>query len=367
MRQRVAEAFPPGEFIREEMEERGWSQLDLASILGRDTRVVNEILTGKRAITTETAQGLAEAFGTDAQLWMNLQTSYDLWRSHNRDEAVSRRAKLFSLAPIRDLVKRGWIEQSESIDVLEKRVCDFLSLKSVDDDLRFSFAAKTSLSTTTSAQIAWLYRASQLARSTDADLFSEKRLTACIAELRRLMGDAEEARHIPKVLAAAGIRFVVVEPLPRTRIDGACFWLDPNSPVIALSLRFDRIDSFWHALGHELGHVSRRDAASLDVDLDEEQKEEAEIEANLFAADLLIPDRQLDGFIARVSPLYSHVKIQGFAARMGVHPGIVVGQLQHRKEINYSHSRRFLAPIRKHIVQSGALTDGWGNILPSDI
>ncbi len=81
----AAEVFPPGEFIKEELEARGWTQTDLAEILGRPFQLVNEILAGKRAISPETAQGLGEAFGTGAQVWMNLENTYSkivtAWRS----------------------------------------------------------------------------------------------------------------------------------------------------------------------------------------------------------------------------------------------------------------------------------------------
>jgi len=73
-----AEVFPPGEFVKDELEARGWSQADLAEILGRSARLVSEIISGKRAVTAETARGLAEAFGTDAQTWLNLESAYSL-------------------------------------------------------------------------------------------------------------------------------------------------------------------------------------------------------------------------------------------------------------------------------------------------
>lgn len=53
---RSAQVFPPGELIREEIEERGWTQADLATVLARPAKVVNEIINGKRAITPNTAQ-----------------------------------------------------------------------------------------------------------------------------------------------------------------------------------------------------------------------------------------------------------------------------------------------------------------------
>lgn len=73
-----AEVLPPGEFLKEEMDERGWTQQDLADILGRPHRLVNELIAGKRAITPETATGLAEGFGTSAAYWINLESAYQL-------------------------------------------------------------------------------------------------------------------------------------------------------------------------------------------------------------------------------------------------------------------------------------------------
>jgi HTH-type transcriptional regulator / antitoxin HigA len=90
-------------------------------------------------------------------------------------------------------------------------------------------------------------------------------------------------------------------------------------------------------------------------------KPEAESKADEFASTFSIPRSELDGFIARVRPLFSKTRIQAFAAKLNVHPGLVVGQLQYRKMIPYSHSREMLARIR-HVLTEVALTDGFGNI-----
>ncbi len=363
----IAEAFPPGDFIREEMEARGWSQLDLAEILDLQPTSLNQILSGKRKIAPEVAVKLGDAFGTSADLWMNLQTTYDLWKSQNRDADVSRRAKLYSLAPVREMVKRAWIERTANIDVLEKLVCDFLCIKSLEETPQFAHAARTSLAQRTTAQMAWLFRAKQLAKTIKVPAYSDSKLNSAVEQLRKLAQDPEETRHVPRVLADCGIRFVVIEPLPNTRIDGACFWIQDKHPVIVLSLRFDRIDSFWHVLGHEMGHVKHRDV-SLDIEIGREEasSDAKEKRADAFAESMLIEKRKTDRFIERVGPLYSHLQILGFAATNAVHPGIVVGQLHHRRELAYSHGRKFLAPIRKYVV-GAALTDGWGGMLPSEI
>lgn len=72
------EAFPPGEFLLEELEARRWTQTEFAEMIGRPYRLVNEIVLGKRAVTPETAHDFASALGTSAQLWMNLESAWQL-------------------------------------------------------------------------------------------------------------------------------------------------------------------------------------------------------------------------------------------------------------------------------------------------
>lgn len=366
-----AEVFPPGEFIREEIEARGWTQAELAEILGRPPRLVSELIAGKRAITAETAKGLGEAFGTGAQFWMNLESAYQLFKIEpsGREGVVTRRAKLYEKAPVKEMIRRRWIEPSESIEVLEKRVEDFMSVPLIPHAARKS----TSYLDVSPAQHAWLVRARQLAGATGAATFSPSNIEGLLSELRQLLVSAEEVRHVPRLLANAGIRFVIVEPLPQIRVDGACLWLDRSSPAIALSLRFDRIDWWWFTLMHELAHVKHKDGQDtvlLDVDLlgegsqkTKQRKPDFERKADEFAASFLVPPDKLQSFIARVKPLYSKQRIRAFAAQNQVHPGIVVGQLHHAGAISYAHSRDLLEKVRGTLTES-TLTDGWGSMLP---
>ena len=116
----VAEVFAPGEFLRDELEARGWTQGELAEIMGRPTKLVNELIAGKKAITPETAIQLSAALGTSPDLWMNLESQYQLSKVRVPDDAVARRAALYSKLPVREMLKRGWVISSESIDVLEQ-------------------------------------------------------------------------------------------------------------------------------------------------------------------------------------------------------------------------------------------------------
>lgn len=368
-----AEVFPPGEFIKEELDARGWTQADLAQILGRSPVQVNLIIQGKQTVTPETAKQLAEAFGTSAQFWLNLEGAYRLSLTKPDENPVARRANLFELFPVREMIGRGWIEQSGNIEVLEKRFCDFFEIPSLNEVPQLAHAArKSTVGDVTASQLAWLFRAKQLSHAVLVEKFSDESLGRCLERLKLLRVNREDIRQVPQVLAEAGIRLVIVELLPNTRIDGVCFWLDKESPVIALSLRYDRIDWFWHTVMHELGHIKKRDglkAPVIDTDLVGEQaqaskdKPESERKADDFACNFLVEKTELKKFIARVRPLYSKTKIVLFANRIKVHPGIVVGQLQHLKEISYAHNREMLSKVRNVIIPS-VLTDGWGNIPP---
>ena len=87
------EMHAPGEFLREELDERNWTQADLARIIGRPVQVVNLIVSGKKAITAQTALQLAAALGTSAEVWLNLQTAYDLSTARVPEGEIRRRAR----------------------------------------------------------------------------------------------------------------------------------------------------------------------------------------------------------------------------------------------------------------------------------
>jgi HTH-type transcriptional regulator/antitoxin HigA len=365
----IAEAFPPGDFIREELEARGWLQADLAEILGIQPSVVSALVQGKKAVTPEIAKALAAAFGTSAQLWMNLESTYRLFVTDINDDRIARLARLYANAPVKSLVKRGWVEASDSIEVFEERICEFFETTSIDaltDDFAHAARKSTDYSVTTREQAAWLCQARRLALSMSvSNGFTPARLSNAVTRLQRLLGSEQEVRHVPRVLSEAGIRLLIVEHLPTTRIDGATFWLNAKSPVVVLSMRFDRLDWFWQSLMHELCHVQRKDGldeAAVDSDMmEDDAKPKSEKEIDSRAADLLINREDLADFVARVAPLFSKKRIWGFAARLKIHPAIVVGQLQHGDHIPYSHSREMLVKVR-HIVIQSALTDGWGHM-----
>jgi HTH-type transcriptional regulator / antitoxin HigA len=369
-----AEVFPPGEFLADELDARGWTQLEFAEIIRRPPKVVNEIIAGKKAITPETARELAAAFGTSPHYWMNLQTAYDLWRTapSAHSEIIGRDAWLRERFPVREMIKRGWVRDSENFEVLEKHVFDFYGIANQNDEPQLLHAARRNYrEDMTNLQEAWLFRVKNIAKALHIPKYSEKTLRDALPSLERLMLEPEEIRHVPGILAECGARFVIVEPIPNSKIDGACFWInDGASPVIGLTLKGDFIDRFWFNLRHEIEHVLRGDGKTRVVIDDFEggsltSEDEAEKKANDAAANFCVPKRAMDDFILRHDPLYSTTNFIGFSRIIKRHPGIVAGQLQHRigrPEL----FKKFQPRVREIIIQS-ALTDGYGHEVATEL
>jgi addiction module HigA family antidote len=103
--EQVAEAFPAGEYLRDELRARGWTQGKFAEVLGRSAQFVSEVICGKKEITRESAAQIGAALGTSAKFWLNLQDSYLLQRqqqdpgSQKRLDGVKARADRMASPP----------------------------------------------------------------------------------------------------------------------------------------------------------------------------------------------------------------------------------------------------------------------------
>jgi HTH-type transcriptional regulator/antitoxin HigA len=367
-----AEVFPPGEFLRDELEARGWTQTEFAEIIGRPPRLINEIIAAKRSITPETAQDFAAALGTSAQFWMNLETAYQLSKARPAAETIFRRARIHEKFPIREMMKRGWLDDSPNIDVLETRVLAFFNLTSIDEDFHLPHAAKRNYATELSpVQLAWLFRVRQIAQAISVPRYSERTLRKALPRLRDLLSAPEESRHVPRILMECGVRFIIVEALPRGKIDGVCFWLDSNNPVIGMSMQHDRIDNFWFVLRHEIEHTLQKHGGEgwkIDTELEGEQAgssqslPEEERIANTAAGNFCVPTEKLDSFIKRKHPFYYEKDVIAFARLLRIHPGLVVGQMRNRLD-RYDYLTKHLVKIRSYVLP-GAIADGWGQTVP---
>lgn len=363
----------PGQLLRKLLEEREWTQQVLATVLDLQQPAVNQLLADRRPITAELAVKLERVFAeASAEEFLKLQAAFDLSRARYTetvDPGLAERASLFAAVPVADLIKRHWLKARDmkNLTAVEAEVRAFL-------ESRFPHAAKKTdqASPPNLAQIAWLHRARAIA---EGQLVARRYTPATgrevVQKLYLLLASVEEVRHVPRLLNEAGIRFVIVETIPKAKIDGAAFWLDAQAPVIALSLRFDRLDNFWFVLRHELEHISRgdgREAPMLDSDLELGAEDgvlpEAEVRANAAASDFCVPSSELENFILRKQPVFSNRDILGFAARLKIHPSLVAGQLRFRLK-KWDHFRTHDTKIRSKVTP-GAAVDGWGDVASID-
>jgi HTH-type transcriptional regulator/antitoxin HigA len=361
----------PGTIVRECMEAKGWTQSDLAFALGTAAAAVNQILSDKRAISNNMARALGEALNQPGEMFARAQAEWDILHADRPDPGISARARILARYPLREMIRRGWIDPEHREGSLEQQVCAFFGVSSLDDVPHLEHAAKkTHYTDIPPSQLAWLFRVRQIALEMHPPAYSTGKLREAIEALRGMRDDADGLRHVPGLLGDAGVRFVVVEGLPGSEIDGVCFWLGQNAPVIGMSLRFDRIDNFWFVLRHECAHVLHehgRAEAILDVDVEETATAPANSEeriANSEAADFCIPSEQMRSFYLRKKPFFSETDVLAFSKRMKVHPGIAVGQLQ-RMANRYDLLRKHLVRVRPTLAAS-MMMDGWGDVVPVD-
>ena len=339
------------------------------------------VIAGKRPLDAQLALTLSEVFDVSPDALLSLQKSYELAKARIvaiPDPSRFVRAQLYGNLPVVEMIKRGWLE-AEDIRVtaqVESSLVKFFGVESVDEiEILPHAVKKTKISVNvTAAQLAWIYRVKQIAAEMLVAPYSPRKVRGSVSKLRDLLVSPEAAGKVPRILTESGIRFVIVEALSSSKIDGVCFWLDDFSPVIGLTLRFDRIDNFWFVLRHELEHVIQRhgrSAAMFDAELEGDRAgtgddiAEEERVANDAASSFCVPREKLDRFIARKSPFLTERDILGFSRTVGVHPGLVAGQLQHRTK-RYDRFRKHLAKVRA-IVRPNAFVDGWGDVAPVDL
>ena len=355
----------PGWHVARELEARGWSQRDLAAVLGRPAQAVNEIVNGTKQVTAETAVQLSQAFtGTSPEFWANLESTYRvrLAKRGARNSDVDQRSRIYQAAPVSELLRRGWLPDAGGTDELETAVCRFLGVSHLGDEpavAAMSLRHTDSRAPEPRAKIAWARRVQLLAEPQTLPMFASRRFGAWVPTLFDLAREASGVAQVPKLLNDKGVHFVFVPHLQGTYLDGAA--ITPGArPIVALTLRYDRIDNFWFTLGHELAHLALGHPGVLD---DPPDRRPAARDPNETAADSVARDWLLDpsvyaAFRRETAPRPSRRQIEAFADRVGRHPSIVVGRLQHDQVITFAQHRWAHDTVRHHL-------SAWNDRIPA--
>ena len=189
------------------------------------------------------------------------------------------------------------------------------------------------------ALAAWLRIGEISVEGNDLPPFDRNKFRESLKAIRDLTVIDDPAIWLPRLealCAAAGVALAIEREITGARINGAVRWLPSERPLIQLSLRHRWADIFWFTLLHEVAHVllhDRRRFTIVDGVGRANPDNAMETEADEFAGRTLLP-RTFDDRLATVR---SQAEAIAIAREAGVHPGIVVGRLQHDQRIPYSH------------------------------
>ncbi|MDA3902874.1 MAG: ImmA/IrrE family metallo-endopeptidase, partial [Desulfuromusa sp.] len=184
----------------------------------------------------------------------------------------------------------------------------------------------------------WLRMGEQHADKLDGPKYDRSRFTEALEEIRKLtiLPPEEFEPKLRNHFSKAGVAFVLVPAIPRAHVSGVARWLSPNRPLIQLSLYGKTNDKFWFSLFHEAAHILLHAKDKNSVYLDDPNKAQIytpeEHEANEWAANFLIPSENNSHLLS----IRSKAEVRSLAAKIGIHPGIIVGRLQHDELIEPS-------------------------------
>lgn len=327
-------AVPPGDTLREVLEERGISQADLAVRIDLTEKTISQIINGVAPLSCETAEKLEMALGIPARFWNTRELHFR--EASLRLKGEKRHAEASDWLkgiPVAALVEQGFVEESSSVAATAKSVLSFFGVSSVEAWNNAwltpccQFRGHGVQKRKPGHVAAWLRMGELLAERTACQPFDAKRFRDSLLEIRRLTRApaSEWKKGLQHLCAAAGVAAILVKEIPGASVSGVAKWVTKDKALIQLSLKYKTDDQFWFTFFHEAGHICLHGKKQVFVEDGIEHDDEFEREANGFARDILIPSR----FSSRLPFLKSKAAIRAFAQSIGVSPGIVVGRLQH--------------------------------------
>lgn len=336
-------ASPPGDTITDLLDERNWTQQQLADRLGYSLKHVNQLIKGKVPLTEDAAIRLHNVLGASVGFWLTREAQYrERAAAH---EAAQRHAEMLPWLdrfPLRDLMAAGVLPArrlvAQAKPALVGEMLSFFGVaspmqwQSQYEGLSLSFRRSRQEQADVGAITAWLRMGERIAERFDGPRYDEAAFREALLGMRALTRLSPQGfrPRLQQLMQEAGVAFVLVPALPRAHVSGVARWIQPHRPLIQLSLYGKLNDRFWFSLFHEAAHILLHGQQKKSVFLDEPANGEAasphEQEADDWARDFLIPPAQA----AQLPNLpRSKAAVLAFADQLGVHPGIVVGRLQH--------------------------------------
>lgn len=345
-------AVPPGWLLEERLEMHNISHAEFARRCGRSPKLISEIISGKASLEPETALQFEKVLGVSANIWLGVEAKYKLKQARDAEAEsallLEGWAKSF---PITDLVKRGCFSKPVSVADSVSKLLSFFGVASVDawlakySETNIAYRHSSSFKSDVGALATWFRLGELVAEEQECAEYQASKFRSALAEVRKLTRCSIDVA-IPEAVRLcndAGVAFSLVKPLPRTALSGAAWWQSPTKAVLQLSARHKTDDHLWFSFFHEAAHIllhgkKHNKLRNVFVDGRDGNESPIEEEANTWASNFLIPEKEWQKFI--VSSSRSSEAIEIFAIEQSIAPGIVVGRLQKEGLLPWSHLNR---------------------------
>ena len=335
-------AIPPGDVLEETLAAQGMTQAELARRAGRPLQAINQIVQGTKGITAETALQFERVLGTPAHVWVRLEADYRYTLALINDrKSLARQAREAKKYPYAKMAELGWVPKAKEPSEKAKHLMTFFgvaSLEHVGQAQPAAFRRSARVKACPNALAAWLRQGERQAQEAKVRPFDGEALSEALAEVRAMTMQEPGGFHprLTRLLADCGVAFVVVHHLPKTGAHGATRWLAKKA-VMQVSIRYRWADIFWFTVFHEVAHLLKHGRKEVFVEYDQRSGDDAEREADTFAAEVLIPPRDYASFRRSTGARPSAQEVLAFARSLGIAPGIVVGRLHYDQVVPHNH------------------------------
>jgi len=318
----------PVEAIRFRMDEQGLKQNDLIPFIGSKSKV-SEILAGKRKLTLPMIRALNKHLGIPLSVLVQEEDETSFKVSLTDIE--------WSKIPVSEMIKRKWIngKTQEVKNNLKQFFEAFLEpiggIAPQTVMWKRSFHNRTEENTDKYSLLAWSARIMLLAKTLKVARYDDRTISKdFLREIAKLSKFQQGPLLAREMLEKYAIKLIIERHLPKTKLDGGCFIDLDGNPVIGMTLRYDRLDNFWHTLLHELVHVQKHLRNNEDVYLDDLEydlkNDLKEKEADKLAREAFVPRsiwKRSEAFV-----LQTEKGILDLAKQLNIHPAIVAGRIR---------------------------------------
>ena len=333
-------AFHPGYYVAEIIEDMGVTQAEFAVRMGTTSKTLSQLVNGQANISNDLAQKLSTMLGTSIEFWLNLQTAFDEKAIEiNKAKATDEQAEIVAVIDYSYFVKLVNLPVARTVREKIDNLCSFFRIADLrilrQNDFLVNF--RTGIATVEDKNVinsrAWLQTALNVAARIETAPFNADKLKAYIPEIRTMTLQDPDVflPRLREIFSECGVAFVLLPYLKNSGINGAVKWINQDRVVLAMNDRRLNADTFWFSLFHEIKHVLQQKTKTVFVSSSKQEMkamdEKLEEEADIFAQNTLIPIRDYRQFAP--SKYTSDAEIIAFAKKIGIHPGVVAGRLQH--------------------------------------